>query len=495
MQVPKFRDFIKEARQQDETDPITVVVISKSSPKVRRQKTGNKKSKKEITVSFVQKSCAKRKIPCYIINTKFSIITDKDEEKNTLTIYNYDGEDGEQTFIGKNTVVITRAGAIEDEAGLSLISAFQNSGAFMLNTRSAMLTCDNKLTSALLFEKFNIPTPKTAFISNEKNLDNALKLVGNKFPVIVKTLTGTQGIGVVKVDSYDSLVSVVQALFKHDAELLLQEYMPTDSDVRTFVVDNKIFACTRRVKKSGEFRSNVHRGAVAEPYKLSDEEIEIVLRTARASKAYLVGIDHITYKDKIYVLEANGSPGTGADYEGYHYEDYIDTPNTIGPIKGSQLVDNVIEYISNRKHWDRQSIVEVGYLETIELSTVGKVRAKLDTGNGAETCALHAEEVEVKDGKVTWKYNGKKHTSKLEGYHKIFRANTNDGEGEKRPVVKLDLTFNGFTYKDVSFGLDERKRSASDVLLNRDIIRKMNASVNPNREFVLSRRIKPIDKK
>ena len=108
---------------------------------------------------------------------------------------------------------------------------------------------------------------------------------------------------------------------------------------------------------------------------------------------------------------------------------------------------------------------------------------------------LHAEEVEVKEGKVTWKYNGKKHTSNLEGYHKIFRANTNDGEGEKRPVVKLDLTFNGFTYKDVSFGLDERKRSASDVLLNRDIIRKMNASVNPNREFVLSRRIKPIDKK
>ena len=494
MQVSKFKEFISEAKKPKENN-ISIVVITKASPKVRQQKTGIKKAKKEITVSFLQKSCEKRKIPFFVINTKHSIITDKDEEKNTLTIYNYDGDDNEHTFIGKDTVVITRAGAIEDEAGLSLISAFQNSGAFMLNTRSSMLTCDNKLTSALLFEKFNIPTPKTAFISNEKNLDNALKLVGNKFPVIVKTLTGTQGIGVVKVDSYDSLVSVVQALFKHDAELLLQEYMPTDSDIRTFVVDNKIFACTKRVKKSGEFRSNVHRGAVAEPYKLSDEEIEIVLRTARATKAYLVGVDHITYKGKIYVLEANGSPGTGADYEGYHYEDYVDTPDTTGPIKGSQLVDNVIEYISNRKNWDRQSIIEVGYLETVELSSVGKVRAKLDTGNGAETCALHAEEVEVKNGKVEWKYNGKKHSSKLEGHHKIFRANHEDGDGEERPVVKLDLTFNGFTYKDVLFGLDERKRSASDVLLNRDIIRKMNASVNPNREFVLSRRIKPIDKK
>lgn len=494
MQVPTFKDFITEEKKSD-NEPITVVVITKSSPKVRHQKTGNRKTKKEITVSFIERACKKRKIPCFIINTKHSIITDKDEEKNSLTIYNYDGQDGKQTFIGRNTIVITRAGAIEDEAGLSLISAFQNSGAFMLNTRASMLTCDNKLTSALLFEKFNIPTPKTAFVSNEKNIDSALKMIGNKFPVIVKTLTGTQGIGVVKVDSYDSLVSVVQALFKHDAELLIQEYMPTDFDIRTFVVDNRIFACTKRVKAKGEFRSNVHRGAEAEPYTLNKKEIEIILRTARASKAYIVGVDHIIYKDKVYVLEVNGSPGTGADYEGYTYEDYADLPNNTGPIKGKELVDNIIEYISNRKNWDRQSIIEVGYIETVHLSQIGYVRAKLDTGNGAKTCMLHAEDIDIKDGKVNWKYDGKSYSSKLIGKAKVFRSDTDDEDGIERPIIKMDLTFNGFTYKDVEFGLDERKRSVNDLLLNREMIRRLNASVNPNREFVLSRRIKPIDKK
>ena len=78
-----------------------------------------------------------------------------------------------------------------------------------------MQTCNNKLTTALLFEKFGIPTPRTAFVSNEKNIDDAMKLIGNKFPVVLKTLTGTQGIGVVKVDSYESLVSTIQALWKH----------------------------------------------------------------------------------------------------------------------------------------------------------------------------------------------------------------------------------------------------------------------------------------
>ena len=51
------------------------------------------------------------------------------------------------------------------------------------------------------------------------------------------------------------------------------------------------------------------------------------------------------------------------------------------------------------------------------------------------------------------------------------------------------------SYKDIEIGLDQRPRSGSDLLVNRDLMRLMNLSVNPNRTFVLSRRLKPIDKK
>ena len=54
MQVPKFRDFINEAKKPKDNDPITVVVITKSSPKVRRQKTGNKKIKKETGILILE---------------------------------------------------------------------------------------------------------------------------------------------------------------------------------------------------------------------------------------------------------------------------------------------------------------------------------------------------------------------------------------------------------------------------------------------------------
>jgi len=58
----------------------------------------------------------------------------------------------------------------------------------------------------------------------------------------------------------------------------------------------------------------------------------------------------------------------------------------------------------------------------------------------------------------------------------------------------MDINFNGFTYKDIEVGLDARPRSGSDILINRDLMRQMNISVNPNRTFVLSKRMKPIEK-
>ncbi len=485
MQIPKFKEFFVEQDLERKQKPISVAIITIADSDDPKENT---------TADLISKSCKKKGIECIIVNTKTTIITDKDEDKNTLTVYNYDGNGGKHTFIGKDTICMTRGGALQDEGGLSLISAFQNSQAFMINTRAAMLTCDNKLTSALLFEKFGIPTPRTAYVSNEKNLKTALDKIGGKFPVILKTLTGTQGVGVIKVESYEGLMATVQAMWKLKAEMLIQEYMKTDFDVRTFVVDNKIFASTKRTHSSYDFRSNTHRGAEAEPYKLSEEEIELVLKTARLSRAYMCGVDHIVNNKKPYILEINGSPGSGADYQGYQYKDYYSEPEPSGKIDGETMMSYVIDWVKDRTHWDRQSLVESGWLETIDLDDIGKVRCKFDTGNGSEACALHADKI-LEDKKIVkWKYDGKTYSKPRHGTSKVFRSNATNEASETRPTILLDMTFNGFTYKDVEVGLDQRPRSGSDLLVNRNIMRQMNISVNPNRTFVLSKRLKPVEK-
>ena len=487
MQVPKFKEFITETDIKRRDKPITIAIITVADSKDPKENT---------TADLIQKACKKKGIKCIIVNTKSTIITAKDEEKNTITVYNYDGKNGEHTFVGRDTVCMVRGGALEDEAGLSLISSFQNSQAFMINTRASMLTCDNKLTTALLFEKFGLPTPRTAFVSNENNIKTALDKVGGKFPVILKTLTGTQGVGVIKIESYEGLVATLQAMWKLEAEVLIQEFMPSDFDIRTFCVDNKIFASTKRTHSSYDFRSNTHRGAEAEPYILSKDEKELVLKAARASRAYMVGVDHIIHKGKPYLLEINGSPGSGADYEGYQHKDYYADSEPSGRIDGEEMMANVVDWFSDRAHWDRQSLLECGWLETVDLDEVGKVRVKFDTGNGSKACALHADEIlESKGNIVKWKYEGKTFSKPRFGKSEIYRANAEGEEpSEVRPTVLMDITFNGATYKDIEVGLDSRPRSASDLLVNRDLMRLMNLSVNPNRTFVLSKRLRPIEK-
>ena len=118
MEVSKFKEFITEDRSIDRKDKsITVAIITIADSKDPKENT---------TADLITKACKKKGIKCIIVNTKSTIITDKNEDKNTLTVYNYDGKNSEHTFVGKDTVCFTRGGALEDEAGLSLISSFQN---------------------------------------------------------------------------------------------------------------------------------------------------------------------------------------------------------------------------------------------------------------------------------------------------------------------------------------------------------------------------------
>ena len=73
----------------------------------------------------------------------------------------------------------------------------------------------------------------------------------------------------------------------------------------------------------------------------------------------------------------------------------------------------------------------------------------------------------------------------------VFRSNTTNEPSEIRPTILMDITFNDFTYKDVEVEFrPETLDLDPNLLVNRDLMRLMNLSVNPNRTFVLSRRIK-----
>ena len=466
-----FSNFITEQQIPLKEVDIQVAVLTKVRSK-----------NKELVSNMIASACKDMGVECHIINVKEAWVSKNDLEKGTLTISNADGEDNEVEFDTSRTVCFVRAGVLEDEIGLAILGTFENAGAFMINNRDGMMTCDNKMSSYIAFERDNIPVPRTSLVSNEKSIEPAHEKIGGKFPVIIKTITGTQGIGVSIVNDYQSMVSVIQSLWKFKAELLVQEFLKFDYDIRTIVMNGKILASTKRIQPEKDFRSNRHRGATTEPHELTDKERESVLAAARSVGAYIVGVDHAIIGDDIYILECNGSAGIGSNFAMYDItmeeSDENDYKGKANPI---EIVKKMIEYISSAQNRRHSFPTEAGYVERIDIEGYGPIRAKFDTGNGTKASLFVVDELEVKGKKVLWGKNGKKFESKLMGMSHPAHV----GKIDDRPIVHLDVRFNNKLYTDVPFGLST-KDSMSTVLVNRELLTRFKVSVNPIRRFVLS---------
>jgi len=459
--LEKFKSYITEEKK----DKITILILTSSTS-----------TKPEIVTGMLMTSCKKLGLDCYQIITSEAWISDNDIEKGSIIIKNYDGEDEDIAIETFSTIVFVRAGTLDTEIGLALLSALQHSGCFMINTRNGMLTCDNKMSTYMTFERNGINTPRTSLVNNKKSVFDAHKRIGGKFPVIIKTLTGTQGIGVSKVENMESMISVIQSLWKFKAPLLIQEFLDIKFDVRTVVLNGRIIASTKRIKPEKDFRSNRHMGAETEPYILNDKEKGVIIAAARATGAYMVGVDHALYKDKIYVLECNGSPGLGSQFQNY---DITKIPQE--PTKKGNIIDFVIEYLQNPLHRLPSFDQESGYHETLEIEGYGPIRAKFDTGNGTNASMFDVDKIDIQRKTVKWEKDGKKFTSKLIGISKP----THVGKIDERPIVNVKITFNNMVYEDVPIGLST-KDSASTFLVNRDLLARFKVSVNPKRKFVLS---------
>jgi len=439
---------------------------------------------------LMEEVTVKRNIKYDFIDVKKAWIADSDIEIGNVMIRNIDGKNKDCKIEMHNSIVFVRAGAIETLSSQSMVSSLQDIGFLVVNDLDSMLVCDNKMSNALLLGRNNIPIPRTSSIPNEESIEDAHKRVGGKFPVIIKTLKGTQGVGVMKIDSMSSLTGVCQSLWKYDADLLIQEFFEMNSDIRTLVIGGKILASAERIQPTDnkDFRNNVHQGATTEPYDLSKKEIDVIKAAARASGAMYCGVDHfVDKKGNPYIIEVNGSPGIRSHFEGYDPW----TEEKLGKISDKEVLERIIQFFAkdvNRRPIFRQ---EAGYIETIIFEGMEKnpVRAKFDTGNSAKASMLHVDKLEVKGKKVFWEKNGYKFEDEL---LYISRPMRGQKAFDERPVIEHNITFNNKTHiAEIALSL---KDTASEMLVNRKLMTKFKIAVNPNRRFILSNKTDRNDK-
>jgi len=206
--------------------------------------------------------------------------------------------------------VIPRIGASITLYGLAVLRQFEMQGVFPLNESVAIGRSRDKLRALQLLARKGVSLPTTGFAHDVEDTEHLIKLVGGS-PVVVKLLEGTQGRGVVLAETYKAAESVIDAFRELKANFLVQEFVKEahGSDIRCFVIGDKVVAAMMRTAKEGEFRSNLHRGGTASLIKLTPEERSTATRAAKIMGLNVAGVDIIRSNHGSVVLEVNSSPG------------------------------------------------------------------------------------------------------------------------------------------------------------------------------------------
>ena len=389
----------------------------------------------------------------------------RDEDTGMVTIHNEGDEKGFE--LDADTIVFIRGDVTKKDSYMDLISQIERYGIACNNTRETIEVCCDKFRTYLRLQEIGMNQPKTVLIPNDtpEAVDAAHEALDNKFPMVLKTLSGSKGVGVLLIETERSLQSQVSLIYKIDpyTDILLQEYIESDYDVRCVIVNKEIVGAMKRNKITDDFRSNASQGATVELITLTELEKQECLKAAKGVNGQWCGVDFIPAdnrdKDVPYILEVNHSAGSKAISEALEED----------------ITKMVLKLYFDRDIW-RKEPKQCGVLETFEVDGA-VLTGKLDTGNSTSVCSLHADDVEVKGKKVTWTMNGEKHSKPLHRTIELIKP------AESRPVVMMDVEFLNTTY-EVEVSLD--KRNQIPFLVNRDFMQRANLMINPARKFMLT---------
>lgn len=206
--------------------------------------------------------------------------------------------------------IIPRIGASITFYGLAVVRQFEMSGTYSVNESVAIARSRDKLRASQILARKGVGLPITGFSHVTKMTEDLINMVGGA-PLVIKLLEGTQGKGVILAETQKAAQSVIEAFRELDEYLLVQEYISESKgcDIRCFVVGDKVVASMMRKAKEGEFRSNLHRGGVAEAVTLKKRERDMAIRAAKTMGLNVAGVDIVRSNRGPLVLEVNSSPG------------------------------------------------------------------------------------------------------------------------------------------------------------------------------------------
>jgi ribosomal protein S6--L-glutamate ligase len=207
-------------------------------------------------------------------------------------------------------VVIPRIGASITGYGLSVVNQFDMMGVPVLNNSIPIARSRDKLRALQLLSRFGIDIPRTVMCRYRDEVPMAVEQAGG-LPCIIKLIQGTQGVGVMIANSMDEVKGMLDTLWDLGQEILLQEFVQESRgrDVRALVIGDRVVAAMRRQARTGEFRSNIHRGGEGKKVDLERDYSEAAVKAARVIGLEVAGVDMLEARTGPKIMEVNSSPG------------------------------------------------------------------------------------------------------------------------------------------------------------------------------------------
>ena len=465
--------------------------------------TNNRDSDKNKTLKNIEEAIDNlKKAKCKIIPKLYTFVSDEltysTDDSGILTITDGDLTLDFTTISNVDTLVFSRLGVQGRDNCEHVVSLLQDRGFLVLNPVRYSELASNKYDTAVLLRKGEIPQPrfcsmtKSILYDEEQYLESMRDVYpewskdpdkNEDFKLVCKILDGHGGTGVFMTDG-KKLNAILQTIFAVDPErqLIIQRKEEGDGgDIRVHVLtlrdEQKILACMKRQQLGGDFRSNVSLGAEAIKVELTDEQEQIALKAAKISRLPWCAVDIMPLKkgsnkevgDNV-VLELNASPGTDG----------------ISEVIGFNFSNVLLNELDDPKKFYLQDKV-AGFLETVDIAMVDSsapLLAKLDTGNGAVASHLEVGDYEEKDGKVTFKFNGKSITMKVIGHSK---AVTGTQEHNRPIVVAKSISLGMRKQYDIPIAIvRSRDGKSSNVLINRELLSWLGYVVSPSQTHILT---------
>ncbi|MNO28406.1 Ribosomal protein S6 modification protein [compost metagenome] len=233
---------------------------------------------------------------------QFELIVTRDDRKSVMV----DGE-----VLPLPDFVLPRMGAGTNYFGLALIRHLERLGVRTFNSSQSIDTVKDKLYTQQILAESNLPVPKTMLIRSKVDVNIVEKHLG--FPVVVKTISGSQGSGVFLAETKSKFIDLIEMInaYKENATMILQEFVESSRgvDLRVITIGGRAVAAMKRFSGGESFKANFSRGGKVEPYEINPEIEWLSLETSRLLNLDIAGIDLLFDGDHYKICEANSSPG------------------------------------------------------------------------------------------------------------------------------------------------------------------------------------------